>query len=173
MAIRGRLKTQDRLSKWLNIQDMSCLFCKQCKDSHSHLFFSCNFSRRLWERLESMAKFENMSNSWAQVISSIVSMPAKNTIWNVIQRLAFGASVYFIWQERNFRLFSGQSRTEDAMFKIIVDSVRYRIIRLKLQVTNDVINVADIWNFLVNKISRYKYMMNELLSDFMDIDNEK
>ncbi|GJR22247.1 putative ribonuclease H-like domain-containing protein [Tanacetum coccineum] len=29
MAIRGRLKTQDRLSKWLNIQDMSCLFCKQ------------------------------------------------------------------------------------------------------------------------------------------------
>ncbi|GJV76374.1 hypothetical protein Tco_1507958 [Tanacetum coccineum] len=59
-------------------------------------------------------------------------MPAKNTIWSVIQRLAFGASVYFIWQERNFRLFGGQSRTEDAVFKITVDSVRYRIIGLKL-----------------------------------------
>lgn len=43
MAIKGRLKTQDRISRWLNIQDMYCPFCKQCKDSNSHLFFQLCF----------------------------------------------------------------------------------------------------------------------------------
>ena len=50
MAVKGKLKTQDRISRWLNIQDMKCPFCRSCKDSHSHLFFSCIFARRLWER---------------------------------------------------------------------------------------------------------------------------
>ena len=78
MAVKGRLKTQDRISRWLNIQDMSCPFCKRCKDSHSHLFFSCHFAKRLWERLKIMAKLDDVSNSWAQIITYIVNKPANN-----------------------------------------------------------------------------------------------
>ncbi|GJX13339.1 probable L-cysteine desulfhydrase, chloroplastic [Tanacetum coccineum] len=154
MAIKGRLKIHDRYSRWLNIQDMYCPLCKQCKDSYNHLFFNYIFSRRIWERLKGMSNLGNVSNSWAQVISSIVIIPAKNTIWNVIQRLVLGASVYFIWQERNNRLFGGYSRIEDIVFKLIVDIVRYMIMRFKLKVTNDVINAADIWNFPIDKTSR-------------------
>ncbi|GJY09918.1 hypothetical protein Tco_0378103 [Tanacetum coccineum] len=140
------------------------------KDSHSHLFFNCTFARRLWERLKGMAKLGNVSNSWAQVISSIVNIPAKNTIWSIIQRLVLGASVYFIWQERNNRLFGGYSRTEDIVFKLIAETVRYRIMGFKLKCTNDVISAADIWNFPIDKMSRYKVMIDDLLSDPMDID---
>ncbi|GKC79545.1 RNA-directed DNA polymerase, eukaryota, reverse transcriptase zinc-binding domain protein [Tanacetum coccineum] len=32
VAIKGRLKTHDRISKWLNIQDMNCVFCKIATD---------------------------------------------------------------------------------------------------------------------------------------------
>ena len=172
MAIKGRLKTQDRISRWLNIQDMSCPFCKLCKDSHSHLFFSCVFSKRLWERLKGMAKLSHVSNSWAQVISSVVNIQAKNTIWSVIQRLMLGATVYFIWQERNMRLFGSYGRTENELFKIIVDAVRFRIMGLKLRVTTDVLNVAEVWCLPIDKKLKYRFFLDELLTDSMDIDGE-
>ncbi|PWA54905.1 reverse transcriptase zinc-binding domain-containing protein [Artemisia annua] len=117
-----------------------------CKDSHSHLFFTCTYARRLWERLKGMSKLDSVSNTWAQIISSIANMPIKNTVWSVIQRLVLGASVYYIWQERNIRLFSNFGRSEDELFKIIVDSVRSRLMGLKMQATTDVINAAQVWH---------------------------
>ncbi|GJV94151.1 RNA-directed DNA polymerase, eukaryota, reverse transcriptase zinc-binding domain protein [Tanacetum coccineum] len=55
-------------------------------------------------------------------------------------------------KERNNRLFGGHSRSEDVVFKLIVETVRYKIMGFKLKTTNDVINAADIWNFPVDKM---------------------
>nr|GEY74075.1 hypothetical protein [Tanacetum cinerariifolium] len=93
---KGRLKTQDRLSKWLNILDMACPFRKICKDSHSHLFFHCSYAKRLWERL------------------------------------VLGAMVYFVWQERNFRLFRKCERSNDKFFSIVTKTVRLKLMGLIL-----------------------------------------
>ncbi|GJY70470.1 hypothetical protein Tco_0474173, partial [Tanacetum coccineum] len=125
MAIKGRLKTQDRISMWLNIQDMS-----------------------------------------------IVNMPASNTIWSVIQRLLLGASVYYIWQERNIRLFGEAKRSDDEIFMIVFKFIRLRLMGLKLKATTDVIKAAEVWNFPIDKMSKYKIMIDNLLSDAMDIDDE-
>ena len=119
-----------------------------------------------------MAKLSNVSNTWAHVISSMVNIQAKNTIWSVIQRLVLGAAVYFIWQERNMRLFGSYGRTEDELFKIIVDSVRFRIMGLKVKVTSDVMNAAEIWSFPIDKNLKYRYLLDELMADNMDIDDE-
>ncbi|PWA56921.1 reverse transcriptase zinc-binding domain-containing protein [Artemisia annua] len=125
----------------------------------------------MWERLKGMANLGNISNLWAQVVSGIVNLPAKNTIWSVIQRLVLGASVYFIWQERNVRLFSNFGRSEDELLKIIVDSVRSRIMGLKLQVTSDVLKAAEVWSFPVDEKLKYKFLLDDLLADSMDIDD--
>ncbi|GKC32155.1 RNA-directed DNA polymerase, eukaryota, reverse transcriptase zinc-binding domain protein [Tanacetum coccineum] len=116
MALKGKLKTQD------NIQDMACPFCKSCKDSHSHLFFACSYSKRLWERLKVMACLDNVSNVWGELVSGIVNKAANDGIWNIIQRLVFGAAVYFIWQERNFRLFNKWERSGDMFSWRNIDS---------------------------------------------------
>ena len=170
MAVKGRLKTQDRISRWLNIQDMKCPFCNQCKDSHCHLFFSCHFAKRLWERLKVMAKLDSVSDCWPQIISSIVNFPAKNSIWSVIQRLVWGAVVYYIWQERNIRLFGGYSRTENELFKIIVETVRLRIMGLQLKVTPDVISAAKVWNFPIDNRYKFQNVLEDLLADYMNND---
>lgn len=41
MAMRGRLKTKDRISKWFNITSRLCPLCNNVDETHSHLFFSC------------------------------------------------------------------------------------------------------------------------------------
>ncbi|GJU19727.1 hypothetical protein Tco_1153069 [Tanacetum coccineum] len=126
VMVRGKLKTQDRIS-------------------------SCHFTR-LWERLKIMAKLDNVSNSWAQVVSGIVNKTANNTIWSVVQRLVWGATVYFIWQERNIRLFGNDGRSSEELFKVIFESVRSRLMGLKLKVTPDVINAAEVRKFPIDKI---------------------
>nr|GEX01810.1 hypothetical protein [Tanacetum cinerariifolium] len=66
--------------------------------------------------------FLQVSNVWGEVISSISNRPANNSIWSVIQSLVFGAIVYYIWQERNVRLFRDSIRSEEVLFNTIVET---------------------------------------------------
>jgi hypothetical protein len=42
---------------------------------------------------------------WGNTVESIANKPCGNNIWSVIRRLCLGATLYFIWQERNFKIF--------------------------------------------------------------------
>nr|GEV36329.1 reverse transcriptase zinc-binding domain-containing protein [Tanacetum cinerariifolium] len=119
-----------------------------------------------------MAKLGNVSNSWAQIISSMVNMPAKKTIWSVVQRLVLEASVYFIWQERNFRLFRNGERSEDVLFKFIFEFVGYRLMGLKLKTTPDVIKASEVWNIPIDRMHKYKNILDELMTKTMDLDDD-
>ncbi|GJV01914.1 RNA-directed DNA polymerase, eukaryota, reverse transcriptase zinc-binding domain protein [Tanacetum coccineum] len=153
IAVKGRLKTKDRLARWFSVSDLSCHLCRNENESHSHLFFACAYSRRLWERLKPMGKMENISNAWANVISWISNKPASNKIWSIIQRLVFGAAIYFIWQERNSRIFQQMDRSEDSLFEVVVSTVRLRLRSLKLKQTPDVIDASEIWGLPIDRSS--------------------
>ncbi|PWA63514.1 reverse transcriptase zinc-binding domain-containing protein [Artemisia annua] len=128
---------------------MKCCFCKLQKDSHSHLFFQCTYARRLWERLKGVSKLDDASYIWVEVISGFANKPAKNTIWSVIQSKEIGA-------------FGDSSRSEEELFRVIVDSVRLRIMGLKIMVTSDVIRASKIWNFPIDKMAKYKLIVEEV-----------
>ena len=145
MALRGRLKTTDRLSKWFNISCTLCPLCKTVQESHSHLFFSCNFSKIVWDNLKVLCKLDNVSSVWAEVVSGISIRIADNSLWSVIQRLVFGAAVYYIWQERNIRVFQNDFRSEETVFKIVVDSVRHRLLGLNIKQSVESEKAAVIW----------------------------
>ncbi|GKA13506.1 hypothetical protein Tco_0693152 [Tanacetum coccineum] len=84
-------------------------------------------------------------------------------IQSVIQRLVWGATVYFIWQERNIRLFRNGGRSGEELFNVIFESVRSRLMGLKLKVTPDVINAAEVWKFPIDKMYKYRNLLNELI----------
>ena len=52
MAIKGKLQTQDRIMVWNSNKDMKCSLCNMTNDSHKHLFFECEFSKSIWEKLK-------------------------------------------------------------------------------------------------------------------------
>nr|GEW34657.1 ribonuclease H-like domain-containing protein [Tanacetum cinerariifolium] len=45
-ACKKRLLTQDRMDRWNDRGELNCAFCKNQKDSHSHLFFECDYLRK-------------------------------------------------------------------------------------------------------------------------------
>ena len=143
--MRNRLKTADRISKWFSISSTMCPLCNTVDETHAHLFFACSFSKSIWDNLKILCKLDNVSCVWAEIVSGISIRVASNSIWSVIQRLVFGAAVYYIWQERNFRLFQKNYRSEETVFKVIVDIVRHKLLGLKIKRSVESVKAAEIW----------------------------
>lgn len=153
MAIRGRLKTTDRISRWFNVTSILCPLCKSADETHSHLFFSCQFSKCIWDNLKPLCKLDDLSCIWAEIVSGISSKTTNNSIWSVIQRLVFGAAVYNIWQERNGRIFNNDFRNEESVFKVIVDTVRHKLMVLRIKHSREVIKAMAIWKIPLKGIN--------------------
>ncbi|GJS57688.1 hypothetical protein Tco_0652472 [Tanacetum coccineum] len=49
------------------------------------------------------------------------------------ERLSLAASVYLIWQERNRRIFKDEKRNVDELFSIFKDTIRLRLMSLKVK----------------------------------------
>ncbi|GJX14320.1 RNA-directed DNA polymerase, eukaryota, reverse transcriptase zinc-binding domain protein [Tanacetum coccineum] len=43
------LNTQERIVVWNLDHDMKCVFCNLCMDSIRHLFFTCDFTLKIWK----------------------------------------------------------------------------------------------------------------------------
>nr|GEW83655.1 hypothetical protein [Tanacetum cinerariifolium] len=96
------------------------------------------------ERLKPMARIKGIFNCWPSVISAIVNKSPTNPIWNVIQRLVWGACVYFIWQERNGRCFMKKFRDINCLFNMIMDAVRLRLLGLNIKTTPSVLEASKV-----------------------------
>ncbi|GJT07556.1 putative reverse transcriptase domain-containing protein [Tanacetum coccineum] len=60
------------------------------------------------------------------------------------ERLVLGACIYFLWQERNCRCFVKKFRDIDCLYKIIVETIRMKLMGLTLKCTSNVLEVASI-----------------------------
>ena len=54
-------------------------------------------------------------------------------------------AVYYIWQERNIRIFQNDFRTKETVFKIIVDSVRHKFLGLNIKRSVETEKASVIW----------------------------
>ncbi|GKC91588.1 pentatricopeptide repeat-containing protein [Tanacetum coccineum] len=70
----------------------------------------------------------------------------KEKAFCVKERLVFGAIVYYIWQERNARLFRDSIRSEEVLFNTIVETVRFKLLSLQIRNSVNVRIAARIWN---------------------------
>ncbi|GJR58907.1 hypothetical protein Tco_1501069 [Tanacetum coccineum] len=95
---------------------------------------------------------EDLSCVWAEIVFGISVRKANNTLWSIIQRLVFGAAVYFYWQERNFRLFRNVERPANKVFDIIMDTVRLRLLGLKIKRSSKVDKDAAIWKIPIKGV---------------------
>ncbi|PWA69495.1 reverse transcriptase zinc-binding domain-containing protein [Artemisia annua] len=122
-----------------------CPLCNAVNESHAHLFFSCGFSKTVWGNLKPLCKLDDISDVWAEIVSGISVRNANNSLWSIIQRLVFGVAVYYIWQERNIRLFQQNFRSEESVFKITIDTIRHKLLSLKINRSVESEKAAAIW----------------------------
>ncbi|KAJ9557074.1 hypothetical protein OSB04_011688 [Centaurea solstitialis] len=123
-----RLPTQDRILAWKEEPpDFVCSLCGVEQDSHDHLFFSCSYAIDVWRKVKNEVGLHGFHESWSLILQDLVNGQGPGRL---IQKLALAASVYFIWMERNNRLFKGIKRPSVQVFKeirkVILDRMAWR-----------------------------------------------
>ena len=73
LAIRGRLSTMDRVSRWSQGTDTTCVLCKTDVETRNHLFFECTYATQLWEHLVKGILGNAFTNGWSEMVRIISS----------------------------------------------------------------------------------------------------
>ncbi|KAK9078070.1 hypothetical protein SSX86_002127 [Deinandra increscens subsp. villosa] len=149
LACRGRLLTQDRLQRWDKERNLKCVFCSNQCDSHTHLFFECEYPQRVWVKLKRIALLDNAPSTLLGCAEVIKSSTKTKSVRAIIQRLMLAATVYFIWQERNLRTFQNKERSVETLCIQIQEIVRMKLLGLKIRKTPLTMRMSEIWGFKV------------------------
>ncbi|GJS49063.1 hypothetical protein Tco_0599184 [Tanacetum coccineum] len=146
--VKQRLKTQDKVACW-EVSDTLLCVCplfELVPDSHEHLFCVCSFSQRIWDHVKAFAGLNNSSPIFSHIMSIITPYANRKTTRYVIAKLVLAASVYFIWQERNGRLFKNNKRTVKQVIDYIFSSVRLKLLSCCFKKSKDGMEFAHLWS---------------------------
>nr|GEY15403.1 putative RNA-directed DNA polymerase, eukaryota, reverse transcriptase zinc-binding domain protein [Tanacetum cinerariifolium] len=69
--------------------------------------------------------------------SDILPFANRRTTRSVISKLVVAATAYFIWQERNYRLFKKVKRSENQLVECIISSVRFKLMTCRFKKLRD------------------------------------
>ncbi|XP_022030703.1 uncharacterized protein LOC110931626 [Helianthus annuus] len=157
LVIQNKLKTQDPLSVWeagseTNLNLMCCPLCYYNRDSRDHLFFECSFAMQVWNKVRSFTNMGDVNGDWSDIMAWMNHNSSLQKPDNVISRLVVAAATYFIWQERNSRLFSRNRRTAMVVSHEILTTVRVRLLSLKFKRQFENRSLVDKWKIPDNNL---------------------
>ena len=72
-------------------------------------------------------------------------MPKKKNIWVILRKIVFVDVAYFIWQERNFRIFKETRRPWEILWMEIEEFIKLKLSSLKVAESSNVTEVYDLW----------------------------
>ena len=73
LAMRGRLSTMGRVSRWSQGTDTTYVLCKTDVETLNHLFFECSYATQLWEHLVKGILGNAFTNGWSEMVRIISS----------------------------------------------------------------------------------------------------
>ncbi|GKB26690.1 reverse transcriptase zinc-binding domain-containing protein [Tanacetum coccineum] len=135
LVIKRKLKTQDVLKQWdvsstANLNLFRCPLCELHPDSREHLFFECRFSSQVCNMVRSLAGMEFLAPALDDIHIWLIPRAKSRSVNGVLPKLVFAASVYFIWQERNFRLFQKKKWSKEPVCEVISSTTRLKLLSI-------------------------------------------
>ncbi|GJU66419.1 putative reverse transcriptase domain-containing protein [Tanacetum coccineum] len=150
LVVKRSLKTHDMLRPWDvngNIPTVLCPLCDSQPDSHEHLFFECVFSKQVWDNLKNLAGIPYVNDSISAIVDFLIPISKRRTTRSVIAKLVVAALTYFIWQERNCRLFKNQKRMYEQVTDCIISTVRLKLLSCSFRKSKDGLAFIHLWKF--------------------------
>nr|GEU86754.1 zinc finger, CCHC-type [Tanacetum cinerariifolium] len=120
------------------------------------------YSLRLWDVWDHMQIYDGLPFVVAfldSVVSCLIPISYKRFTRSVISKLVLATSCYFIWQERNCRLFKNQKRSQDQIIEVINSTIRLKLLIYKFKSTT---NVKDFLIFGSYQIRSSSLLINGL-----------
>ena len=127
MAILNRLPTMDRLQAWgLEVTGI-CVLCKQEMESRNHMFFSCAYSKQIWKEILILCGLKRATYGWEEELQWAYKNFKGKSLTSIILRSTWSAYIYFVWKERNGRLYKSKEETREQVLEQIKQRTRIRL----------------------------------------------
>ncbi|XP_018448702.1 uncharacterized protein LOC108820231 [Raphanus sativus] len=129
-AFLGRLPTRDRLISWGLSVPPGCALCSLADESISHLFFLCPFAVAIWTRFcgRYLASRPTSLADIVRLCQQLSGPHASRAV--IVLKLLNQVIIYSLWRERNTRIFTGVSSTQEAIFRRVDRAMRDRLLSL-------------------------------------------
>jgi len=103
-AMRNRLPTMDLL--WARHKHVISRFalCKCAGESVDHLFWECSFSKEVWHGILDVLRIRGVGSDVIHHELERIISASRTTMDKHMARLAYGSTIYLLWQERNLRV---------------------------------------------------------------------
>ncbi|KAJ0548751.1 putative RNA-directed DNA polymerase [Helianthus annuus] len=150
LILNTKLKTQDIMSRWnasgnANFNLMCCSLCTRGPDSHEHLFFECEYASRVWDGVKDRANMASTQHHWTQILDYLMNIAASKSADHIISKMVVSAAAYFVWDERNARLFSIRKRSRDQLVDIILNTVRMKLQTMRFRASSRTERALQQW----------------------------
>lgn len=137
LAAMGRLSTMDRPMLRNIIGSRTCVLCGTVDESHNHLFFRCTYTGFFWNRLTSFADHHWPVDSWENVLQWAGTRFIKKKRFNcLLAKHMLATAVYFIWTERNRRIFQSQNKPAGILVHEAITHIRLLLMNYKGHIPN-------------------------------------
>ncbi|PKU77611.1 hypothetical protein MA16_Dca012683 [Dendrobium catenatum] len=131
MAMHRKLKTADLLIlKGIPVSS-SCSFCDANWESHSHLYFECDFTFRILIALLPPLGSFYLRPNLHQVYDFLSNIRHFSSFDLQFCYLTISVIVYWIWRERNGRKFASLRKNHSELKAVIIQAIRAKAIKWK------------------------------------------
>nr|GEU37381.1 hypothetical protein [Tanacetum cinerariifolium] len=134
----------DKMMTWYKGDPLKCSLCKKEADSHKHLFFECQYAKKVWIHMQSKSTIEWKTSDLQNMVEKLSSKALGNKIYHIANRLIISSTVYQIWNERNKRNFQNSSRSPKELVGCIEGNIIDMLKSLNVKKSSNVKMVADI-----------------------------
>ncbi|GJS23740.1 uncharacterized protein Tco_0452372 [Tanacetum coccineum] len=151
LVIRKKLKTQDRLKQWdvgpcVDLNLLRCPLCNLVQDSHDHIFFECSYSLQVWLKIRILCGMDSIDARMDDILAFLIPISKGRSVVSIIARVVVAATTYFLWKERNSRLFSKKILSIDNLVESICSTVRLKLVTFKFKKISSTSRLLlDLW----------------------------
>ena len=115
LAVLNRLPTKERIKAWGLEVDDKCVMCRNAEETRDHVFFGCTFFKKIWNEVLALCGKAKEVTSWREKVEWAISRLKGKSLSSTILRIAWNAAIYFIWIERNKRIYQEKEGTMTQM----------------------------------------------------------
>ncbi|GAV91993.1 zf-RVT domain-containing protein [Cephalotus follicularis] len=103
LALRGAHRTKNKLLVVGVVHSAKCAFLCGETETPEHIFFQCPFSAKVWREVLDMCNIARPILPWADEVQWMSIHAKGNAFHQTVRKLAFAATIYHLWIERNRR----------------------------------------------------------------------
>ena len=104
-----------------------CVLCKQGTESRNHMFFNCAYSNQIWKEILELCGLRRVVYGWEEELNWAHKNLKGKSLLSIILRSAWSAYIYFVWKERNSRLYNSKEESWEQVLVQIKQRIRIRL----------------------------------------------